>query len=77
MSTDGSMAQTRDRERAQDRSKLLWHSGFFVVVNVFLWVQDFVMGDGLDWAYLTTIVWGIGLTIHALVYVIAGRRSHR
>jgi hypothetical protein len=26
----------------------LAHSGFFLVVNVFLWVQDIVMGDGLS-----------------------------
>ncbi len=67
MSTDGIMAKTRGRERARDRSKLLWQSEFFVVVNVFLWGRDFVMGDGVEWAYLTTVVVPRGCTTRAVV----------
>jgi protein-S-isoprenylcysteine O-methyltransferase Ste14 len=47
-------------------SDLLWHSGIFLGVNAFIWAQDIALGGGLDYAYLVTIPWGIGLTIHAV-----------
>lgn len=46
---------------------LYWHAGIFLVVNAFLWVQDFAIGGGLDYAFWTTIPWGVGLAIHAIV----------
>jgi hypothetical protein len=52
---------------------LLWHAGIFLVVNVFLWVQDFAVGGGLDYAYWVTIPWGVGLLIHA--GVVYGKRG--
>lgn len=59
--------------RSTDVANLLWHAGIFVVVNAFLWVQDFAVGGGLDYAYWATIPWGIGLAIHA--GVVYGRRG--
>jgi hypothetical protein len=53
---------------------LMWHAGIFVVVNAFLWIQDIAAGGGLEYAFWTTIPWGVGLIIHALTYVFAGRR---
>jgi hypothetical protein len=53
---------------------LMWHIGIFVVVNAFLWIQDIVAGGGLEYAYWATIPWGIGLMVHVLTYVFAGRR---
>ncbi len=50
------------------RGDLLWHSGVFVLVNAFLWAQDFALGTGLDYAYLVTIPWGIGLAFHGYRY---------
>ncbi len=47
---------------------LLWHAVVFTVVNVSVWFQDFALGTGLDYAYLMTIPWGIGLAIHAYTY---------
>ena len=44
---------------------LLFHAGAFIIVNAYLWIQDFAIGTGLDYAYLTTIAWGIGLAFHA------------
>ncbi len=63
----------RARLRAKDRSALLWHTGFFIVVNAFLWIQDMLLGGGVDYAYWTTIPWGFGLTLHALAYHFARR----
>jgi hypothetical protein len=47
---------------------LLVHATVFVVVNAFIWLQDIGMGGGVEYAYLVTIPWGIGLAIHALAY---------
>jgi hypothetical protein len=49
-------------------SELIWHTGVFLVVNTFIWVQDIAVGGGVDYAYWVTIPWGIGLAIHALTY---------
>jgi hypothetical protein len=54
-------------------SDLLWHTGAFIVVNAFIWIQDIAIGGGVDYAYWITIPWGIGLTVHALMFY----RNHR
>lgn len=53
---------------ATPRTGLLWHTGIFLVVNAFIWVQDIAIGDGVNYAYWVTIPWGIGLTVHAFMY---------
>jgi hypothetical protein len=40
----------------------------FPPVNAFVWIQDFAIGGGLDYAYWVTIPWAIGLAIHAAIY---------
>jgi hypothetical protein len=52
------------------------HATAFVLVNAFLWVQDVVIGGGVEYAYWVTIPWGIGLTAHILAYY-TGRRRQR
>ena len=47
-------------------SDVLTHAVIFLVVNAFLWMQDFALGGWLDYAYWITIPWGIGLVIHAV-----------
>ncbi len=56
-----------------DISELAWHTGAFLVVNAFVWIQDIAIGGGVDYAYWLTIPWGIGLAIHALMVY----RNHR
>lgn len=46
---------------------LAWHAGVFTAVNALVWIQDFALGDGLDYAHFMTIPWAIGLAIHAAV----------
>lgn len=46
------------------------HAAVYLVVNVALWLIDVVTGGGIDWAYWTTIPWGIGLAIHGLVLLL-------
>ena len=47
---------------------LVLHAGVFTVVNAFVWIQDFAIGGGLDYALWVTIPWAVGLAIHAGVY---------
>ena len=44
------------------------HATAFLVVNALLWAQDIAAGGGLEYAYWTTIPWGVGLAAHALAY---------
>ena len=60
--------EARARKRLKDYNGLLWHAVTFVVVNLFLWFLDLLPGDGIDWAYWTTIPWGIGMAFHAAAY---------
>ena len=60
-------APRREVTETSDISELIWHTGAFVVVNAFVWIQDIAIGGGVDYAYWLTIPWGIGLTVHALV----------
>ncbi|MBT8197651.1 MAG: 2TM domain-containing protein [Acidimicrobiia bacterium] len=62
--------EERARKRAKAYNGLMWHIGTFVVVNAFLWFIDINGGGGLDWAYWTTIPWGVALGFHALSYFI-------
>lgn len=59
---------TQHRTESTDLTDLMWHAGIFVVVNAFLWLQDIIVGGGVDYAYWTTIPWGVGLAVHALLY---------
>ncbi len=53
---------------ATPRGDLIWHTSVFVLVNAFVWAQDFAVSTGLDYAYLMTIPWAIGLAFHAYRY---------
>lgn len=60
-------AVTRMSNRAL--ADLVWHFGIFLAVNAYIWVQDFAIGGGLDYAYWVTIPWAVGLAIHAIAYL--------
>ncbi len=60
--------RSRTPLEATPRGDLVWHYSVFILVNAFVWAQDFALGTGLDYAYLMTIPWGIGLAIHTWVY---------
>lgn len=66
--------EAKARARVKDLTDLLWHIGVFVIVNAFLWIQDFAAGGGLDYAYWTTIPWGVGLALHVASFLYGGRR---
>ena len=64
--------EERAANRAREYVGLLWHLAVFVIVNGFLWALDLLKGDGLNWAYLVTIMWGIGLAFHIAAYWLDG-----
>ncbi len=61
--------------RETPRGNLLWHTVVFILVNAFVWIQDFALGTGLDYAYLLTVPWGVGLAVHAFTYF--SQKSYR
>jgi hypothetical protein len=65
---DLSSPEARALRRVKALSDLVWHSGIFVVVNAFLWIQDAVAGGGIEYAYWTTIPWAFGLLLHYLAF---------
>ncbi len=62
--------EERARRRLEDYNGMVWHLVSFVVVNGFLWFLDLIPGDGLDWAYWVTAMWGIGLLFHIAALII-------
>jgi hypothetical protein len=54
---------------------VMWHTGIFVVVNAFLWIQDIAAGGGLEYAYWITIPWAVGLLSHAGAYLYSTRKG--
>ena len=70
--TAAGSVQAADRPRQE----LIAHATAFTIVNAFLWLQDIAAGGGLEYAYWTTIPWGIGLIAHAIAYT-TGRKESR
>jgi hypothetical protein len=62
--------EERARKRVEEFEGLMWHIAAYVIVNAFLWFIDLNAGGGLDWAYWTTIPWGMGLLFHIAAYFI-------
>lgn len=56
---------------------LLTHIIVFLFVNAFLWLQDILAGGGLEYAWLVTLPWGIGLLCHIGAYVTGTHRSQQ
>jgi protein-S-isoprenylcysteine O-methyltransferase Ste14 len=66
--------RNRVRIMSTQLETLLLHTGVFMIVNAFVWAQDYALGDGLNYAYWLTIPWGIALIGHAVAYFVRGRR---
>jgi hypothetical protein len=62
------VGRNRPRVESTPFSDLVLHAGVFTAVNAFVWIQDFAIGGGLDYAFWLTIPWAIGLAIHAGFY---------
>jgi hypothetical protein len=53
------------------------HAAVFLVVHVFVWIQDIAIGGGVDYAYFITVPWGIGLAGQALAQAARDRDAQR
>lgn len=71
-----STAAGRVEPAERPRQELIAHAAAFTIVNGLLWIQDIAQGGGLEYAYWTTIPWGIGLAAHAIAYT-KGRSESR
>ena len=67
-------AEVRAAERAKYLTGLMWHTGTFVIINVFFWLLDAWGPGGVNWAFFITVAWGFALAFHALAYWIDGRQ---
>jgi hypothetical protein len=50
------------------RTDLIAHAFIFVLVNGFLWLQNYVVSGGIDYVLWVTIPWAIGLGVQAIGY---------
>ncbi len=66
--------EERARRRVDQFVGLMWHTAAFIIVNAFLWGLDIVQGGGLEWAFWTTIPWGLGLAFHVAAYLLEESR---
>lgn len=56
------------RAASDPRADLITHAVVFVLVNAFLWTQDVLLGDGVDYAWIITLPWAVGLVAHTIAY---------
>jgi 2TM domain len=54
------------KEKAKKIAGFYGHLFWFVVVNIFLYILDYITNGRIDWAYWVTFGWGIGIASHAL-----------
>lgn len=65
--------EERARKRTEEWESIWWHVAAFVVVNVFVWGVDWIVRDGIQWAYWVTFPWLIALAFHVAAYLIEVR----
>ena len=64
---------------AKDKIGFYVHFAIYIVVNLFLFVQWFVItdGEGFPWVITTTIGWGIGIVAHFIVVYISVSKTRK
>lgn len=71
--TSATTPEERARKRTEEWQGFWWHVAAFIVVNVFLWAIDWIVVDGIQWAFWVTLPWFIGLAFHTAAYLIEVR----
>ncbi len=56
------------------RADVVAHTAVFVLVNALIWVQDFAIGGGLNYAWWITGPWAVWLAAHIATYLGSSRR---
>jgi len=52
------------RVKAKDMSEFFIHLFWFFIVNIILYIVDYMGNSRIDWAYWVTFGWGIGIISH-------------
>jgi hypothetical protein len=69
--------EERARKRANEYVSLLWHVASYVVVVPFLFLLDWYVDPGIQWAYWAAVPWAVGLLFHVFAYIIDDRLTER
>ena len=67
-------AEIARRRHAAEVRDFMWHLAAYLIANAIIFTQDWLAGDGINWAYWIAIPWGAGLLFHAIALVM-GRRD--
>jgi hypothetical protein len=75
-------ATTGVERRAASRARVRWtlklHVAAFLMLNFAFWIIDVgLTSEGLDWALKVSLLWGLALVAHIVVYAAADRASYR
>ncbi|MBN2177564.1 MAG: 2TM domain-containing protein [Demequinaceae bacterium] len=69
--------EERARKRANDFVGLMWHIASYVIVVPFMFLLDWYLEDGIQWAFWVAIPWAVGLLFHVIAYFIDERLTDR
>lgn len=70
MPTEDRKLEARARRRVGMKIGFIIHATVFVLVNIGLWAINNMTGD-FRWNVFPLMGWGLGLTIHGIVTVVA------
>ncbi len=56
----------RAKRRVQQLKGFYIHLTVFIIINIFLFIVNFLTTPGLWWFLFVTLFWGIGLLFHGL-----------
>jgi Na+/melibiose symporter-like transporter len=75
------MTNTTPEERARTRAYefvgLIWHVASYVVIVPCLFLLDWYIDRGIQWAYWAAIPWAVGLLFHIFAYIVNDRLTER
>lgn len=69
--------EERAKRRAEEYIGLLWHVASYLIVVPFLFVLDWYVGSGIDWAFWVAVPWAVGLLFHLFAYATSTRLMDR
>ncbi len=72
-----STPEERAKKRADEYVGLMWHVASYVVIVPFMFLLDWYLDSGIDWAHWVAILWAVGLLFHVIAYFIGDRFTER
>lgn len=67
------------KKKAKDKIGFYVHFLIYIIVNVFLYAQWYLIteGEGFPWVITTTVGWGIGVLAHFIVVFVIDPQSEK